>query len=107
MENKKKIHLEVMRILACFFVIYHHTYIYPEGGQWFGNGDDVVLGRLLLFCCAALFYDFRCTFVGEGKRVHRNGVEKKDTANGSYTAVFFFCVLYEIGDSWVQRVQYH
>lgn len=30
MENKKKIHLEVMRILACFFVIYHHTYIYPE-----------------------------------------------------------------------------
>ncbi len=47
--EKKKIYLEYLRIVACFFVIYHHTYIYPE--QPVGNGHVWVTLFGAVFCC--------------------------------------------------------
>ncbi|MBP8083301.1 MAG: acyltransferase family protein [Spirochaetes bacterium] len=44
-----KPHLELMRIAACFFVIYHHSYIYPETPASIAQISFSLFGAV--FCC--------------------------------------------------------
>lgn len=94
MENKKKIHLEVMRILACFFVIYHHTYIYPEQAV-----SGLEMGMTLFwgdFCCFAvpLFFMISGALLLGKENESIATVWKKRILQTAVTLLFFSFVYY-------------
>lgn len=89
----KKIHLEVLRILACFFVIYHHTYIYPETQVSIPElGITFFWGSFCCFAVPAFFMISGALLLGKEETIKE--IWKKRVLKIAITLLLFSFVYY-------------